>query len=95
MRQFVEQLIEDTRARDEHGEVITSITGRLWSIILSSISFDADGSNRNTIHDRWIDIRLCRNRRDFIWNLRITNDIINNRSVVYHSDNTLLKIRII
>ena len=34
MRQFVEQLIEDTRARDEHGEVITSITGRLWSIIL-------------------------------------------------------------
>jgi hypothetical protein len=34
MRQFVEQLIEDTRARDEHGEVITSITGRIWSIIL-------------------------------------------------------------
>ena len=34
MRQFVEQLIEDTRARDEQGEVITSITGRLWSIIL-------------------------------------------------------------
>jgi hypothetical protein len=33
-RQFVEQLIEDTRARDEHGEVITSITGRIWSIIL-------------------------------------------------------------
>ena len=34
MRQFVEQLVEDTRASDEHGEVITSITGRIWSIIL-------------------------------------------------------------
>ena len=34
MRNFVEQLVEDTRARDEHGQVITSITGRIWSIIL-------------------------------------------------------------
>ena len=34
MRNFVEQLVEDTRARDEHGEVITSLVGRLWSIIL-------------------------------------------------------------
>lgn len=34
MREFVEQLVEDTRARDEHGVVITSLVGRLWSIIL-------------------------------------------------------------